>query len=140
MIKIDGKEYNVNWAENFESSFEILNGENTGRLQNTGDMFIDPVGTFFNFAGTIIQGAGCDKNEWDDLLMTLANPLSEHTVVVPFNQGTMEWQFYVSSGKRNLKKITDENRWARTIEVKLIAMRSQWLAGGSLQGYTEGVR
>lgn len=139
MIEIDGVQYNVNWAEGFESSFEILNGQNTGRLQNSGDMFLDPIGTFFNFSGTIVQSPQCSLDEWDNLLMTLANPLSEHTVIVPFNQGVMEWQFYVSSGKRSLKRITSENRWARTIDVKLIAMRSQWSAGGRLQGYTKGV-
>lgn len=141
MIKIDGIKYPVNWVQGLKNSFEILNGNNAGRIQNTGDMFLDPMGTFFNYDGTIIQGKDCTAEQWDELFLVLANPLGEHEVVLPFNQGYMKWKFYISSGVRDCIKITEgENvRWANTIAVKFIAMESQWLAGDELQGYKKGV-
>lgn len=141
MIQIDGIKYPVSWQQGIKCSFEILNGSNTGRLQNTGDMFLDPIGTFFNYDGTIIQGKSCTAEKWDELLLVLANPLSEHEVILPFNQGYMTWKFYISSGERDCIQIKEGKniRWANTIAVKFIAMESQWLAGGELQGYTKGV-
>lgn len=141
MIKIDEVEYKVTWKEKLKCGFEILNGGNTGRLQNTGDMYLDPIGTFFNYEGTIMQNKDCSAEEWDNFLLVLANPLSEHMVTVPFNQGYMTWKFYISSGARDCIKIVtgQEIRWANTLDVKFTAMESQWPAGGELQGYTEGV-
>ncbi len=141
MIKIDDVEYNVNWQEKLKCGFEILNGGNSGRLQNTGDMYLDPIGTFFNYEGIVIRGKNCTAEEWDRLFLVLANPLGEHTVVLPLNQGYMTWKFYISSGYRECIKIIEgeETRWADTINLKLTAMDSQWLAGGELQGYMEGV-
>ncbi len=141
MIKIDGIEYPVNWKQGVKCSFEILNGNNAGRIQNTGAMFMDPIGTFFNYEGTIIQGKDCTTEVWDDILLILANPMGEHEIVLPFNQGTMVWKYYISSGARDCIKIAEDGkvRWANTIEVKFVAMESQWPAGGELQGYTKGV-
>lgn len=135
MIKIDNIEYRANWLDDFTREFEIINGDNSGRLQGTKEMYLEYVGTFFNFSGTIRQTRDCTPEEWDELLMVLANPINDHTVTVPFNQGTMTWRFYISSGEQELKRITDDgNRWAREIKVKLVSVSAQWLAGGDIQG------
>lgn len=135
MIKIDNVEYNANWMNDFTRTFEIINGDNSGRLQNTKEMYLEYVGTFFNFEGTLIQTRECTPEEWDRLLMVLANPINDHTVTVPFNQGTMTWKFYISSGAQGLKRITDDgNRWARSIKVTLTAMGAQWFAGKNIEG------
>lgn len=135
MIRIDNVEYKANWLKGLKPKFEIINGDNSGRLQGNKDMYLEYVGTFFNFEGTLIQAHDCTNREWDELLMVLANPINDHTITVPFNQGTMTWQFYISSGERDLIKITEDgNRWAKTIKVTLTAMRAQWLAGSTIQG------
>ena len=135
MITIDNTEYKASWKKGFKPKFEIINGDNSGRLQGNKDMYLEYVGTFFNFDGTLIQDRDCTAEEWDSLLAVLANPINDHTVTVPFNQGTMTWQFYISSGERELIKVNEDgNRWARTIKVTLTAMRAQWLAGGQIQG------
>lgn len=135
MVSIDNVEYKANWMDDFKRKFEIINGDNSGRLQGNKDMYLEYVGTFFNFEGTLIQNRDCTAAEWDELLMVLANPINDHTVTVPFNQGTMTWQFYISSGEQGLKLVTDTgNRWARTIKVTLTAMYAQWLAGSEIQG------
>lgn len=141
MLEIDGIEYNAEWQKNsLEQSADILNGDNAGRLQNTGDMYLDPIGTFFNNSGTIVRGKQCTDTEWDSLFRVLSNPLGEHTVKVPFDQGYLTTQIYVSRIKRKL--ITQKlgrNKWSSSYAVTYTAMDSQWLAGGELQGYTEGI-
>ena len=135
MIVIDNVEYKANWMDDFKRKFEIINGDNSGRLQGNKDMYLEYVGTFFNFEGTLIQQRDCSADEWDEFLAVLANPINDHTITIPFDQGEMTWQFYISSGEQDLKRVTDNgNRWARTIKVTLTAMYAQWLAGGEIQG------
>ena len=135
MIVLDNIEYKANWAKDFKRKFEIINGDNSGRLQGNKDMYLEYVGTFFNFEGTLVQQRDCTAEEWDELLAVLANPINDHTVTVPFNQSTMTWEFYISSGEQELKQISDDgNRWARTIKVTLTSMYAQWLAGSEIQG------
>lgn len=135
MILIDNKQHKANWSKDFNRKFEIINGDNSGRLQGNKDMYLEPMGTFFNFDGTLIQERGCSADEWEELIMVLANPLNEHTVTVPFGNSTMTWQFYISSGEQKLKQVTEDgNRWARTIKITLTAMYAQWLAGDEIQG------
>lgn len=142
MIIIDNIEYkNVNWArDGLEQTADILNGDNSGRFQNTGDMFLDPIGTFFNNSGTILRGPKCSDEEWDNLFMVLSDPLGEHLVSVPFNQGYLTTTIYISQAKRKLiAQVNKRNKWAGSYAVTFTAMESQWRAGEELQGYTEGV-
>ena len=98
-------------------------------------MYLEYLGTFFNFEGSLIQDRDCSAEEWDDIVMLFANPHNAHTVTVPFNQGEMTWEFYVSSGERDLILVTEDgNRWARKLKLTLTAMSAQWLAGENLQG------
>lgn len=136
MIKIDGVEYKASWKTNdLKRKFEIINGDNSGRLQGNKDMYLEYVGTFYNYEGTLMRDRNCTTEEWDKLIGVLANPINDHTVTVPFNQTTMTWQFYISSGEQNLIWLTDdENRWANTIKVTLTSMYAQQLAGGNIRG------
>lgn len=136
MIKIDGVEYKATWKSNdLKRKFEIINGDNSGRLQGNKDMYLEYVGTFYNYEGTLIRDRKCSVEEWDRLLGVLANPINDHTITVPFNQTTMTWKFYISSGEQNLICLTDEgNRWASSIKVTLTSMYAQHLAGGSIRG------
>lgn len=98
-------------------------------------MYLEYVGTFYNFEGTLLRDRDCSSAEWDKLLMTLANPRNDHTITVPFNQSTMTWQFYISSGEQSLIRVgEEENRWAKTIKVTLTSMCAQHLAGGNIRG------
>ena len=141
MLEIDGIKYNAEWkSKSFEQTADILNGNNAGRLQNTGEMFLDPIGTFFNNSGTIIRKPSCSDEEWDDLFLIFADPLGEHTVKIPFNQGYLKTTIYVSQIKRKLiDQKFNRNKWESQYTVTFTAMESQWLAGGKLEGYTKGV-
>lgn len=137
MIIIDGKTYKAEWvADSFKRKAEILNGENSGRLQGTGTMFLEYVGTFFNFSGQIVKNTNCSDKEWNDLFIDLSNPKNDHIITVPFGTTKMTTTIYITRLEQSLRKITPngENKWANVIDVSFVAMDSQWLYGGSLQG------
>lgn len=136
MVTIDNVTYNVEWKNNdLKCKFEIINGDNSGRLQGNKDMYLEYVGTFYNYEGTLVRSRNCSREEWDRLIGVLANPINSHTITVPFRQTTMTWQFYISSGEQSLICITEDgNRWANTIAVTLTSMYAQHLAGRNIRG------
>ena len=140
MLVIDDITFNAEWEYgNYTQTAEIMNGSNAGRLQNTAEMYLDPIGTFFNSTGTILKG-GCNDSEWDSLFRVLCDPMGEHTVKIPFDQGYMTTKIYISSAQRTLIKRTKErNIWSKKFKVTFTAMESEWLAGKSLTNYRVGV-
>ena len=141
MIKIDGKEYNAVWVSgSLEQTADILNGKNSGRLQGTESMYLEYIGTFFNTSGQIRRTAACTDAEWDNLYLTLANPVNAHTVILPFGQGTLETDIYISQVKRKLV-LCKQGRtlWEKVYDVTFTAIDSQWLAGDDeINGYSGG--
>lgn len=135
MLTLDGKTYKAEWiADSFTRTAEIINGDNSGRLQGTKAMFLEYVGTFFNFKGTLMKKGGTDE-EWDELFMALSNPKNDHTVTVPFNQKVMTTQIYIASLSQSLKKVEGRtNKWAKTIEVSFVSMEPQWFYGKTITG------
>lgn len=139
MIEIDGIIYNAEWKSNsFEVTADIINGDESGRLQGSKDMFLDYIGTFFNSGGEIIRKRDCSDQEWSALFLVLSNPINNHTVKIPFLQGHLQTQIYISQIKSKLiNQKLGKNKWNTSYSVTYTAMESQWFAGGSLQGYTE---
>ena len=143
MIEIDGIKFNADWKTNggFEITADIINGDESGRLQNSKKMFLDYVGTFFNSSGEILRGSECSDQEWDSLFLKLANPKNSHKVKIPFQQGFLTTEIYISQVKSKLiNQKNNRNKWANSYNVTFTAIESQWLAGESLQGYQEGVK
>lgn len=140
MIIIDGVTYNAEWKSNsFEVTADIINGDESGRLQGSKSMYLDYIGTFFNTGGEIIRKKECTDEEWSNLFLALSNPINNHTVIVPFLQGCLQTEIYVSQVKSKLiDRKLGRNKWNTSYSVTFTAMDSQWLAGGSLQGYTVG--
>jgi hypothetical protein len=140
MIKIDGTDYNVEWVTGtLEQTADILNGENSGRLQGTKSMYLEYIGTFFNTSVQIRRAAACTDAEWDNLYLTLANPVNAHTVVLPFGQGTIETEIYISQVKRKfISRKYGRTLWEKVYDVTFTAIDSQWLAGDEeIKGYSE---
>ena len=136
VITIDGIEYNAEWVTNtLEQTADVINGDNSGRLQGNKSMFLDYVGTFFNHTGQIRRGRSCTDAEWDKLYLTLANPINDHTIILPFGQGNITIKIYISQVKRKLIKVMEERSvWSKVYDVTLTAMDAQWLAGGKIKG------
>lgn len=141
MFKIDGKVYNASWVSgSMEQTADILNGDNSGRLQGSKSMYLEYIGTFFNTSGQIRRDADCTDTEWDELYMALANPINSHKVILPFGQGTVETAVYIAKIKRKLiSQKNGRNIWEKVYEVAFTSIDSQWRAGGKIQGYTGGV-
>ena len=141
VIEIDGVKYNAEWKSNsFEVTADIINGDESGRLQGTKDMYLDYVGTFFNSSGEIVRRKECTDEEWTELFIVLANPINNHTVKIPFLEGYLTTEIYISQVKSKLiNQKFEKNKWYGTYSVTFTAMDSQWLAGGEIQGYTGGI-
>lgn len=137
MIEIDGIKYNVDWvAGTLKQTADIINGDGSGRLQGTKEMYLEYVGTFFNHTGQIHRSKNCTDAEWNALYRVLANPKNSHTMSFPFDDGEITQKVYIASIVRTLRKVPDTNRWEYVYDVTLPAMKSLWLADNSLGGYT----
>lgn len=141
MIEIDGIKYKAEWKSNsFELTADIINGDESGRLQNSKSMYLDYVGTFFNSGGEIVRRPECSDSEWDSLFKVLANPINKHEVKIPFQQGYLKTSIYISQVKTKLvNQQHNRNKWDGSYSVTFTAIGSQWLAGKSVKGYSKGV-
>ena len=141
MFRIDKSYFNAELVANggLVQTADILDGENSGRTQNTGRMYLDYLGTFFNHKIQLRRGVNCTDAEWNQLFLKLADPIHEHNIDVPFGAGILTLDMYVSQVQRTLVEVKfgNINVWERVIEFTATAMESNWLAGGSLQGYRE---
>lgn len=137
MITIDDTVYNAEWKSNsLEVTADIINGDESGRLQGTKSMYLDFVGTFFNTTGEIVRARECSNDEWSSLFRALSNPVNRHTVEIPFLQGVLRTSVYISRVKAKLiGRRFGENKWTGSYSVTYTAIDSQWLAGQDIQGY-----
>lgn len=123
-FKIDGKEWDVRIFDPVES-FSILYSPNTGRMLGEGaPMFLDPLGTFFNYKITVGAKRGKEKefeSLWEYLSIPRQNAIS---FVFPKNSNgvwkTLEekengdqeeiegFMAYVSNGERGIKRIIED--------------------------------
>lgn len=94
-LQVDGVSYNVLIPrDGLKRSGQILDGENAGRLQ-TGRMERDIIGTYYNYTLTI-DTKGTSIAEYDSLYEVLTSPVDCHRVVMPYGQGTIAFDAYVS--------------------------------------------
>lgn len=136
MIKIDGKNYNVNWvSDSLKQTAEILNGENSGRLQGTYKMYLQYGATFLNHQGEILKTSKCSWDEWNEVFKVLMNPKNDHTIVFPFQNGEIELDVYISKISRSLKFIKETNEWSKIYNVSFVSMSPSWMIDENLKGF-----
>jgi len=132
-ISIDNVTYHANWVEkSLVRKAEIINGDASGRLQGTKAMYLDYVGTFYNYTGDLCRAADCTDSEWEELYIALTNPINDHTITVPFGNTTITSRFYISSVESKL--ITAKrgrNEWEQIYKVNFVSMSPQRLAGSN---------
>lgn len=122
---MDGIEYNVNVME-LERGFEVIDSAKAGRTQN-GDMYRDPVGTFYNYTITIEQKEG-DIAALDALWEAMSQPVDSHLCTFPYNQTTLTQRMYVTSGKQKIRNIkTSRTEWD-SMSISFIAMSPRVVA------------
>lgn len=146
MVKIDGTYRKCEWVKkSLTLTADIMNGENSGRLQNSYDMYLDYAGTFFNYKGQLRRTKDCTDEQFYEIFKLLANPINKHTIEFPFGTRTLTQQVYISKLEWTLIDKPNETtssggtvnhgyNWEKVIEVQFVAIKSMWKAGGSLGG------
>lgn len=98
---VDGVQYNVLIPrDGLKRSGQILDGDDAGRLQN-GCMERDIIGTYYNYTLTI-DTKGMRMSEYDALYEVLTAPVDYHVVTLPYGQGVISFDAYVSGVEDNL--------------------------------------
>ncbi len=128
MFSIDGKEYDVSILfipeEGIERKFNILDGNNAGRLQAKGKMVRDIIGTFFTYVIKIDTNR-LNPQEYDELYETISDPnVDSHTLVVPYGQSSLTFEAYITSGSDKLsRRVNGINYW-EGLSLEFVSMQA----------------
>lgn len=124
LVKLNGRYYHVA-ITNLERTINITDGENAGRTKPpAADMIRDIVGVFIGYTAGFEVKEG-DVTEYDDMILTLAQPMDYIPVVMPFGQGTLAFDAYITKIKdKLLNNIGGVRRWGNCT-VEFTPMRAQ---------------
>ena len=125
-ISIDGTVYSGIRVLSVKRSFSVTDGDNAGRLAVSGKMVRDIIGTFYNYQFTVDPKLASPA-VYDAFYQVISAPEDSHTIVVPYGQGTMTFEAYITTGDDDLILIDeDANRW-KNLSFSVIAMAPQRL-------------
>ena len=116
---LDGVAYNVHVSK-LTRKFSVQDSNKTGRTQS-GDMYRDVIGTFYNFSMTVEQ-RGDDVAAMDAFWEAISQPVDSHVCVFPYGQTTLTQRMYITSGEQDISCLTsDRTDWGE-LNVSFIAM------------------
>ena len=121
-IIMDGTEYPHIHVVSLKRSFQILDGENAGRVM-TGEMDRDVIGTYYNYSCEI-DASGADREEYDRFYDAISAPVDSHAMVLPYGQQSISFNAYVTNGEDNLASMFGGNDWGN-LSFNFIAMAPQ---------------
>ena len=122
-IRIDGTLYPHIHFLSIKRSFQVLDGENAGRVM-TGDMERDVIGTYYNYS-VEVDADDAAPAEYDSFYEAISVPIDAHTIIVPYAQTTLTFQAYVTNGEDDLDyMMNNQNRWGG-LKFNMIAMSPQ---------------
>lgn len=125
-ITIDGTTYSGIRVLSVKRSFSVTDGDNAGRLAVSGKMVRDIIGTFYNYQFTV-NPKNALPEVYDAFYQVISSPEDSHTIIVPYGQGTLTFEAYVTTGEDELLLIGDDaNRWGN-LSFNVIAMAPQRL-------------
>ena len=137
IFKVDGISYNVIVPENgIKRSFAVTDTDNAGRAV-TGEMIRDIIGTYFNYSIDIKCKKGFESDYYN-LYNVVASPVDSHYITVPFHNGYLAFEAYVTGGEDVLKSMANNNEW-EVMTLNFIAVKPQWYHDGYLTGYDGSV-
>ena len=124
LISIGGRYYNAA-ITSLKRTHDITDSENAGRTKPPmAEMIRDIVGTFVSYTATFEVKSG-DTGEYDDLILTLVQPVDYIPVVMPYGQGSMSFDAYVTKVEDELQNnIGGKRRWGNC-KVTFTPMRAQ---------------
>lgn len=128
MFILDGKEYSADIVflpeQGIERKFNILDGDNAGRLQEKGRMYRDIIGTFFTYTIKIDTNR-LSPQEYDELFETVSNPaVDSHTLVVPYGQTTLTFEAYITSGSDKLARRQNGINYWEGLSLDFVSMEA----------------
>lgn len=122
-ITMDGKQYKNIHVVSLQRSFSVLDGENTGRVM-TGEMDRDIIGTFYNYACEV-DASQADREEYDAFWEAISAPVASHLISLPYAQGFIEYDAYVSNGSDSVLAVYDDEIEWGGLSFNFIAMAPQ---------------
>lgn len=127
-FEIDGQKIDVGLVK-IEETYNILDGENAGRVINKGRMNFDTIGMFPSHKITFTRKNN-DKaslKAFDILFDICRNPNKRnHFIKAVDNQTTISYEAYCGSGTRALERIDESGNvyWGQLV-VNFIAIEAQ---------------
>lgn len=124
LISINGRYYNAA-ITSLKRTHDITDGENAGRTKPPlAEMIRDVVGTFISFTATF-EVTSRDVAEYDDLVLTLSQPKDYIPITMPYGQGSLSFDAYVTKVEDELiNNIGGKRRWGN-LKVTFTPMRPQ---------------
>lgn len=125
-VKIGGRVWNVKVLD-LERNFNIMDTENAGRVIARGAMTLDRIGTFYGHKITFARDKAT-VTEYDALWDYLSQPRNNGIAVeIVYNQSTISYEAYVSTGTQKLKRIDTESGtvYWDTFSANFIPMQAQ---------------
>lgn len=123
VFTIDGAAYPGVLVMDLQRSFSVLDGENAGRVK-TGRMVRDIIGTYYNYSMEL-DTSEASLAEYDALYEVLSAPEDSHMLIVPYAQGTISFEAYITNGEDSLISMeSSRNKW-EGLSVNFIAMSPQ---------------
>lgn len=121
VFKIDDVAYNVRIPDGgLKRSASVLDGDNAKRAKS-GRMIRDIIGTYYNYT-LQIETCGMDAAQYDALYEVLTAPADYHTIVMPYGQGTLTFQAYISNAEDAVVTMENgRNTWGG-LSINFIAM------------------
>ncbi len=127
MLEIDGRRFDVTTdfrVTEMERSFEKLSSDQSGRTQD-GEMCIFLIGVYNNYKMTVSRGIGCSLKAYDELFELLSAPVPFNVITVPYGQGTITFEAYITKGSQKLiRQHRKENYWG-PITISFVAKSPQ---------------
>ena len=95
LIQLNGRYYNAA-ITSLKRTHDITDGDNAGRTKPPlAEMIRDIVGTFISYTAVFEVKSG-NVAEYDDMVLTLSQPVDFIPVVMPYGQGTLAFDAYIS--------------------------------------------
>lgn len=115
MVLIDGIEYNVGISSLVRIS-EFLDASASRSLSGTLKRKL--IGVFCNYEVKFVMGVGVDYNA---LYEKLTEPVEFHTIVMPYNNETLEFEAYITGAQDQLVRSKGNVNYWGDLTVRFIA-------------------
>lgn len=124
LISINGRYYNAA-ITSLKRTHDITDGDNAGRTKPPlAEMIRDVVGTFVSYTANFEVTSG-NIAEYDDMVLTLSQPVDYIPVIMPYGQGSLSFDAYVTKVEDELiTNIGGKRRWGKC-KVTFTPMRAQ---------------